>query len=270
MLHNAKLQLVFALCLPLSAATYYVGPSGVSGNAGTLGSPWDVASVCAEANPKSIAAGDTIKFLTGTYTTTAQLTCYLAGSSGSPIRMQPYQTAIPKFDMTGFTPSSSLGAVIAMHPDSAYVIWERSAEGGYFEIMSSDTRREFAAATACYPQCRPDGFSDYGTGNQLRGAVIHDTGVGITSQGSACNGEYVGNTIYYLGWQYDNNSNVVGNPFYLQGDPACSARKKFTYNALFTSCQLTLMFTNMMNRNSRMSIRTMRSISRMIDMGLNC
>lgn len=229
--------IILALCLRLAAADYYVGPSGSSGNAGTLVSPWDVASVCAEGNPKSIAAGDTVKFLAGTYTTTEQNTCYLAGSSGNPIRMQPHETAVVKFDMTGFTPSSSLGAVIAMHPDSAYVIWERSAEGGYFEIMSSDTRREFDSALACYPQCRPDGFSDYGDNNQLRGAIIHDVGVGITSQGSSCNGQYVGNTIYYLGWQYDNNTNVVGNPFYLQGDPACSARKQFTYNVMFTSCQ---------------------------------
>ncbi len=59
----AMVTLVWSVS-PVSAATYYVSPTGSSGNPGTAGAPWSLSHANAALNP-----GDTAILLDGTYTT---------------------------------------------------------------------------------------------------------------------------------------------------------------------------------------------------------
>lgn len=221
------------LCLPLAAADYYVSPSGNSGNSGSIGSPWTLASVCASGNPKSLAAGDVVHLRAGTYDQ-GGLICYGNGSAGNPITYQNYAGEVATIDYTA-TPSGDMGAVISLHPDSSYLRWRRNPAGGWLIVQVSETTRIFAEYASCYPACRPDGVRDYGDGNELRELIIQNVGVGITSQGGACGGHYIGNILRYNGWE----SGIlnVGNDFYLQQGEACATEKIIEHTVYFNSWQ---------------------------------
>ena len=75
-------------------AVFYASPTGTSGNAGTLGSPWSLAHVATGAGG-SVGAGDTVLFLDGTYNINpaAHLAITTGGSLNAPVlwrSLNPY------------------------------------------------------------------------------------------------------------------------------------------------------------------------------------
>ena len=73
----AMVTLVWSVS-PVSAGTYYVSPTGSSGNPGTAGSPWSVSKANSDLQP-----GDTAILLDGTYSTAIKPA--LSGTAGNPI-----------------------------------------------------------------------------------------------------------------------------------------------------------------------------------------
>ncbi len=89
-----------ALTAQASAATYYVSPTGSSGNPGTAGSPWSLSHANATLNP-----GDTAILLDGTYTT--GIAPARSGTAGNPItyqaqnsRLAELTTSNPRLQLT--------------------------------------------------------------------------------------------------------------------------------------------------------------------------
>lgn len=86
---------------PLSKATYYVSPTGVSGNPGTLGSPKDIQSAVNLTVP-----GDVIFMLAGTYsvTTADHLNLWKDGTALKPIIYEAYPGHTVIIDGSSITP----------------------------------------------------------------------------------------------------------------------------------------------------------------------
>ena len=86
---------------PLSRATYYVSPTGVSGNSGTLGSPKDMQSAVNLTVP-----GNVIFMLAGTYsvTTAAHLNLWQDGTALKPIIYEAYPGHTVIIDGSSITP----------------------------------------------------------------------------------------------------------------------------------------------------------------------
>lgn len=87
-----KLALPDTVC---AQSTYYIAPDGIATNSGTLNSPWDIQS--AWAGQQSIAPGDTLLMLGGTYRhpdrtwQSPGFSITLAGIQEKPITIRSYQ-----------------------------------------------------------------------------------------------------------------------------------------------------------------------------------
>jgi hypothetical protein len=98
----ATLSVCLGLSNPVSAADYFVAPDGKSGNAGTLGSPWDLATANHRVRP-----GDRVHLRGGTYHTTIRPR--RSGSPGHSIRYANHTGETPL--ITGDSPGGEFGCI---------------------------------------------------------------------------------------------------------------------------------------------------------------
>ncbi len=91
------------------ADTFYVGPSGLSGNQGTEASPWNITKGVSALDP-----GDTLVFLDGVYTNQS-ITLSRSGSPGAPITLQAAEGALPILRGASNNMSSGFNAGVVIH-----------------------------------------------------------------------------------------------------------------------------------------------------------
>jgi hypothetical protein len=98
---------LWLISTPLSAATYYVSPTGNNGNLGTIGSPW-----LTPQHAEGVAvAGDIVYFRSGTYNN--QFVIYTHnGTTGNPITFQAYPGEYPVISGSGITLGAGSGIVM--------------------------------------------------------------------------------------------------------------------------------------------------------------
>ena len=174
-------------------STYYVAADGSAVNSGTLDSPWDIQS--AWAGQQSIAPGDTLLMLGGTYRhpdrtwQSPGFSITLAGTQEKPITIRPYQGQRVTID----------GKVEVSPNSHDFHLWE-------LEITVSETKNWNRAVTA--GGLAIDGTADLPQGglNILNGSnskfinlVIHDMNSGVGFWRPAVNAEMHGCVIYGIG-----------------------------------------------------------------------
>jgi hypothetical protein len=103
-----KLLLLLLLVIPIHAATYYVSPTGSSGNAGTYASPWSLTYGTSQAQP-----GDTVILKNGTYgVTNTSWTITKTGTAALPILF----TAETEYGATIQGPGRVYGTIVSLSP----------------------------------------------------------------------------------------------------------------------------------------------------------
>jgi Putative Ig domain/Protein of unknown function (DUF1565) len=166
-----------ALALTVNAvstgSTFYVSTSGNDSNPGTLGSPWRTIQHAAN----SVAAGDTVDVLAGTYNESVTIAASGSAAAG-PVIFQSYPGQTAVVDGTGLAVSGSSTQGLFNIEDESYV----TIQG--FEIQNYQTSS--ASAT-------PAGIWVTGSGSniQLLNNVIHNI---VTT--SEANGNAFGIAVY--------------------------------------------------------------------------
>jgi hypothetical protein len=177
---------------PLGAAEWHVTPAGTAGGAGSLASPWDLATGTTSA---AVKPGDTVWVHAGSYHTGIGLT--LKGTAGSQITVRNWPGDKVSVDLTG-----SNGFVLA-------------GSGGYTTIRGMEI---WCASMDHSSGASPMGVMAYGPGYKVINCVIHDTAEGISAYKEAPDNEYYGNVVYQNGqWQGPPpDTRQHGHGFYLQ------------------------------------------------------
>jgi hypothetical protein len=169
------------------AADWYVSPDGVTTNAGTRESPWDIAS--ALNGREEVKPGDTIYLLEGTYRRRPNelFDVRLKGSVGRPIHVRPAPGQRARID-----------GGLAVQSPSAYV-WIRD-----LEIFVSEPLPDKPVSAGSHPEDlkRPWGglHMHGGTSCKYIDLVIHNCNQGISSWQGEENPEIYGCIIYDNGW----------------------------------------------------------------------
>ena len=176
------------------AGGFFVSPSGSSSNTGAQGSPWDLQTAMNGGNPGgTVQPGHTLWLRGGTYT--GKFDCQLQGTAGNRITLRNYPGEHVVIDRAN---GPDTDPTIGMFVPCQYVtiIGTAYPGGGSIEITNSSTDR-----TASYPY-RDTGVRAYGPGIQIINCVIHDHGMGISTQ-STDSTDFIayGNLIYYNGNQ---------------------------------------------------------------------
>lgn len=218
-------------------ADWYAATDGLSTNAGSLASPWDLATALADT--ASIGGGDTLYLRAGTYTnanrnpaTTVGRYGYelkLVGAAGNPITVRPYRServiVDPGFQSFTYNPQ--------------YVV-VRDLEIRVIENVG-DARVTVAAGSDAYVNelNRPSGGVNLISGVNLKiiNCVIHDCAQGMGFWGD-CIGESeaYGNIIYNNGW--DGPDRNHGHGIYTQNGTAvnpATSWKHITNNFLLNN-----------------------------------
>lgn len=200
---------MLATSLSLSAAEFYVAPSGQSSNTGGITSPWDLQT--ALNHPSSVKPGDTIWLRGGTHRIANRITKFtsrLAGASGAPITVRQYPGERATID----------GNI--QHDTGGWVnYWG-------FEIINSHPSR-YTDEVGSWPQkwwvtydgklvdlCVA-GIDLRAPNIKLINLVVHDAiGNGIFISKTAQNTELHGCLSYYNGWQAPDRAH--GHGFYGQ------------------------------------------------------
>lgn len=191
-------------------ADWYAATDGTAGGAGTLASPWDLATALADTT--NIGGGDTLYLRGGTYvhpTRTANAKGYpisLVGAAGSPVTVRPYQSERPIID----------GGLHTNTENPQHVVL-RELEVIVNENVG-DTRIVTTAGSEGYTDlARPWGGIDIITGSGIKivNCLIHDNAQGIGFwAGVAGESELYGNIIYNNGW--DGPDRMHGHGMYIQ------------------------------------------------------
>lgn len=229
-----------------NAATYYVSTSGAFGNTGAIGSPWNRAAVSDTGNPKSLACSDVINFRGGTYDGPVRWYGTYSCDANTRVIFQNYCGEDVIFDNSAFTilpGASSPSADIVLDSTSSWMWFRKNPCGtGSFRLVNTNAKTDFTGAEwnapgSCYPSCRPTGVEDIGDYNKISGLWIINTGLGISSQSSACGSEYIENIIVNSGYQSTELGLDAGLPLYIQNvNPgSCATRKTVRQNVAFGS-----------------------------------
>jgi hypothetical protein len=174
---------------------WYASPTGTSGGAGTMASPWDLPTALSGGGGK-VQPGDTIWLRGGTYAGT--FTSNLSGTASAPIvvRQFPGERAI-------IDGGSSLQDT-----------WVGSGTYTYFwgfEFTNSDPNRTGSGSFA-----RADQVTNYGAHNKYINLIVHDGGVGYYTGTAYPDVEIYGSIVYNIGYQGTDRGH--GHAFYLKND----------------------------------------------------
>jgi hypothetical protein len=195
--------------------TFYVSPTGLATNNGSLQYPWTFTYALSGAS-SAIVAGDTVYLRGGTYTlatTTGQYgwTSTLAGTENAPIVVESYpgEWAILDGNLTGVATSSRNVTVLVINGNYT---WFQN-----FEITNSETDDRVISDSGSNPtDRRGNSVDDRATGTKLIDLVLHDTGQGIGGWANGNDNEYYGNIVYNNGW--DAPDRTHGHGIYTQND----------------------------------------------------
>lgn len=191
------LWLVIALlAIPLSAAEFYVSPTGSSSGNGSISSPWDLQT--ALNHPAAVRPGDTIWLRGGTYN--GHFDSRLNGTSSAPITVRRYANERAVLD--GVAVADPINHQLAAH--GSYT-WFRD-----FEFTNTDPVRSIRGRTAAVVV--------FGTQIKLINLVIHDAGTGISAAPSQSDAELYGNLVLYNGNYPPDNDGGYGHGMYFQNE----------------------------------------------------
>jgi hypothetical protein len=187
---------VVLMTRPRAFATYYVSPTGASGNTGAIGSPWTLD--CAIANSCSggpnLAAGDIVYLRGGTYGSNTLYEITVNGATGNPIQFVQYPG-------------------------------EHATVDGHFDIFSGNNIRLmgfeiFDSTVEVFPAAEEMAINDHGEGNQFINLVIVDAqsnGVGTWADAGTGTSVVYGNIIQYFG-HYGSSPGSHGHGIYMQAN----------------------------------------------------
>ena len=199
------------LSLPLSAAEFYVSPSGSSSGSGSVASPWDLETALGQ--PPAVKAGDTIWLRGGTYT--GHYVSSLKGTKNKPIVVRQYPGERATID------GNYGGNEVTLIVNGQYAwFWG-------FEVTNSDPGRT-SATRGTDPARRGTGTNLLGRGTKLINLAIHDTVEGVLTTALAPDAEVYGNLIYYNG--YDAPDRGHGHVIYVQNE---TGTKRVVDNVIF-------------------------------------
>src|SRR5882724_6328240 len=184
---GCALASLLALPTVVSAADFYVAPTGSSSGAGSQTSPWDLQTALNQ--PSAVKPGDTIWLKAGRYQ--GVFSANLTGTSAAPIKVCP----VP-------------GDRAIIDNSSNIYISTLTINGSYtwywgFEIASSNTNR-YSSQSGSWPTDIPNGgglvTGNQGTGNKFINLLVHDNPFGIGLWNGAVDIDTYGCLIYYNGW----------------------------------------------------------------------
>lgn len=162
---------------------WYVTTTGTSGDSGTTGSPWNLATALSGAGGK-VQPGDTIWVRVGKYTGT--FSPNLSGTVSAPIIVRAYPGERVVVDCN----DGSSNDCFVVHGTYTYY-WG-------LEFTNSLTTRTTSSTSSNF---RPDVVTNYATHTKFINLIIHDGGVGFYSSTDHADVEIYGSIIYNNGWQ---------------------------------------------------------------------
>jgi uncharacterized protein YjdB len=176
---------------------WYAAPNGSSSGAGTMSSPWSLATALAGAGGK-VQPGDTIWLRGGTYT--GKQVSTVAGVSGKPVVIRQYPGERATLDAKGIT-------------GDHFVV-----KGGWtvfmdFEVANSNTTRYFNSTSN---GMRPNNVVNDASNTKYINLKIHDGGVAFYNYRDQTNVEVYGCLIYNNGWMGSDRGH--GHALYIQSD----------------------------------------------------
>ncbi|MBP8911526.1 MAG: right-handed parallel beta-helix repeat-containing protein [Phycisphaerae bacterium] len=182
---------------------WYVSPQGNPGNAGTVASPWDLAS--ALEGRQNIQPGDTLYLLEGNYRRRPNelFDVRLQGTEGSPIRIRPAVGQRVVID----------GGLAVLNPSS--YVWIHDLEILVSEPLPS---RPVSAGSNPADLKRPPGGLHLRGGSNCKyiNLVIHNCNQGISCWKAEMNPEIYGCILYGNGWLGSDRGH--GHCVYTQND----------------------------------------------------
>lgn len=222
-----KIDLAFLYCLLLAArlyaADFYVAPSGLDTNDGSLATPWTLTK--ALSHPATVQPGDTIWLRGGTYTGT--FISSLQGSPEAPIKMRQYagERAVIDGSRVGFT---------SKHVTTFKVLGQDTWYWG-FTVMNSDPERIITVSGSNPSEARGVGVDVLAPRTKLINLLIHDTGQGVGIWKQAPDSEVYGCIIFNNGWVAPDRKH--GHGIYTQNE---TGAKLFKDNIVFSSFENTV------------------------------
>jgi len=244
----SRVLLLLLLFILLSHSSYsshaanfwFASPTGLAGNTGAIGSPWDLQTALNKT--LIILPGDTLYLRDGIYTHAPQSTgsgnegyifeCTLLGTSSGRITLRSYPGEQARIDGGAFPAVLSDGLDHAVGRPTLLVggdgrIGTGSSQtiGAYItlqdlEIFSSSTQTRLSTgpdASGSFPPDvnRSSGVVAQGKGTRIINCVFHNLASGIESfASSSMDHEYYGNVLFDNGWQ---GVHAHGHNMYLQG-----------------------------------------------------
>ncbi|MCL5667137.1 MAG: DUF2341 domain-containing protein [Patescibacteria group bacterium] len=195
-----------------SGNQWYVSPSGLSANNGSINSPWDLRSVLANNANGRIQPGDTVWMRGGIYN--GLYTSNLTGSASKPVILRQYPGEHAAID--GGCDGS----------DDAFRVNGAHAWYWGFEIMSSCTNTRLGGAAN-----RAKAVETYGPDIKMINLVIHDlTGYSAWIAIGNTDTEIYGNLIYNDGYEGGLGDRGHGHGIYTQN---AYGTKHYTDNIIF-------------------------------------
>jgi hypothetical protein len=197
----------------VSAADFYVSPSGSAGGSGSIGNPWDLQTALDQ--PSAVHPGDNIWLRGGTYT--GYFSSHLVGTSAAPIVVRNYPGERAKIDGN----YGGNNNTFEIHGNYTWY-WG-------LEIYNSDPGR-WSNVPSDPPLRRGEGVVVIGDHIKLIHLVIHDTAQGILTATDTNDNEISGCLIYYNG--YDATDRGHGHGIYSANAPG-NVTKKIRDNIIF-------------------------------------
>lgn len=201
--------------LALSAADFYVAPTGTSGGYGTQSWPWDLQT--ALNHPTAVKPGDTIWLRGGVYLGKYQ--SRLTGTLSAPIQVRsfPGERAIIDSNTDILLP-----ATLQLNGRDA---WYRD-----LEIRNSHPKRVFETSGSNPYNARPTGVNVEGARIKVINCIIHDHGSGMGTWAGADDSEIYGNLIFNNGWDAPDRGH--GHSIYGQNR---NGTKRIAHNIYFNA-----------------------------------
>lgn len=185
------------MCAPLlTAADYFVAPTGSLAGSGAINSPWDLQT--ALNHPAAVKPGDTIWLRGGRYI--GLFTSWLNGAQNAPITLRNYAGERATIDSAS---SATSGAALTVNGSWTW-FWG-------IEVMNSYPVRQLQS-TGSYG--RVSGIEIYGPNTRFINMVSHDNGGGFGFWQGADNSEIYGCLIYDNG--FDGSDRGHGHSIYAQ------------------------------------------------------
>lgn len=174
---------------PTGGNQFYVSPTGLATNNGSINSPWNLPT--ALAHPSAVKPGDTIWLRGGRYTHVTKFFSQLTGTADKPILVRQYPGERATLDGLSWDRVLEVKGAHTWYMD--------------FEVMSSVNSRGGISATGLWVEAPNTRFINL---------VVHDVKGGYGLWINALNAEVYGNVIYHSG--YGNGCDGRGHNLYVQ------------------------------------------------------